>query len=36
MEIESVLRALAQLPQLDLAYGEETEAKLPAVAGGLS
>ena len=36
LEIESVLRALAQLPQLDLAYGEETEAQLPAVAGGLS
>lgn len=36
LEIESILRELAQLPQLDLAYGEETEAKLPEVAGGLS
>jgi len=36
LEMESVLRKLVQLPQLDLAYGEETEARLPEVAGGLS
>ena len=36
LEIESILRELAKLPQLDLAYGEETEAKLPEVVGGLS
>lgn len=36
LQVDSILRALAQLPQLDLVYGEETEAKLPEVAGGLS
>lgn len=36
LQIESILRELAQLPPLDLAYGEEIEAKLPEVAGGLS
>ncbi len=36
LELEPILRTLAQLPQLDLAYGEETQAKLPEVVGGLS
>jgi hypothetical protein len=36
LELEPILRGLAQLPQLDLAYGEETAAKLPEVVGGLS
>ncbi len=35
-ELEPILRRLAQLPPLDLAYGEETEAKLPEIVGGLS
>jgi hypothetical protein len=36
LELEPILAALAQRPQLDLGYDEETEAKLPEVAGGLS
>ncbi len=36
LELEPILRALAQLPQLDLAYNEEIEEKLPEVVGGLS
>jgi hypothetical protein len=36
VDIEPVLQGLAQLPPLDLAYGEETPAKLPEVYGGLS
>jgi hypothetical protein len=36
LEMEPILRELAKLPQLDLAYGEETEARLHEVAGGLS
>lgn len=36
IELEPILQGLAQLPPLDLAYGEETPAKLPAVVGGLS
>lgn len=36
IELEPILQALTQLPQLDLAYGEEIEAKLPDVVGGLS
>jgi hypothetical protein len=36
IELEPILQGLAGLPQIDLAYGEETEAKLPEVAGGLS
>jgi hypothetical protein len=35
IELEPILQALTQLPQLDLAYGEEIEAKLPDVVGGL-
>lgn len=36
LEIESILRELTRLPQLDLGYSEETEAQLPEVMGGLS
>ncbi|MDB6092013.1 MAG: hypothetical protein JWN85_4797 [Gammaproteobacteria bacterium] len=36
IELEPILQGLAQLPPLDLAYGEETPAKLPEVIGGLS
>jgi hypothetical protein len=36
VELEPVLQGLAELPPLDLAYGEETPAKLPGVIGGLS
>jgi len=36
LELEPVLRQLAGLPALDLAYGEETEAELPHIVGGLS
>jgi hypothetical protein len=36
VELEPVLQGLAELPPLDLAYGEETPAKLPGVVGGLS
>jgi hypothetical protein len=36
IELEPILHQLAQLPQLDLAYDEETGAKLPEVMGGLS
>lgn len=36
IELQPILDALAARPPLDLAYGEETTAQLPAVAGGLS
>jgi hypothetical protein len=36
IELEPILRGLVGLPQLDLAYGEETVRRLPEVAGGLS
>lgn len=36
IELHPILEALTQLPPLDLAYGEETAAKLPDVIGGLS
>jgi hypothetical protein len=36
IDLEPVLQGLAALPPLDLAYGEETPAKLPGVVGGLS
>jgi uncharacterized protein DUF1931 len=36
VELQPILDNLAGRPQLDLAYGEETESRLPAVAGGLS
>ncbi len=36
VELEPILQGLAQLPVLDLAYGEDTPAELPAVVGGLS
>jgi hypothetical protein len=36
LELEPILQGLAQLPALDLAYGEDTPAELPAVVGGLS
>jgi hypothetical protein len=36
IELEPILQGLAQLPQLDMAYGEETVARLPEIYGGLS
>ena len=36
VELEPILQSLAQLPVLDLAYGDDTPAELPAVVGGLS
>ena len=36
VELEPILQGLAQLPVLDLAYGEDTPAERPAVVGGLS
>lgn len=36
VQLEPVLQEMRQLPQLDLAYGEETEARLPEIMGGLS
>ncbi|MFF0771132.1 DUF1931 family protein [Nonomuraea wenchangensis] len=36
LDLSSILADLAALPPLDLSLGEETEARLPAVAGGLS
>jgi len=36
LELEPILRQLAQLPALDLAYGEDLQAELPDVVGGLS
>ncbi|MEV6036851.1 DUF1931 family protein [Nonomuraea sp. NPDC052116] len=36
LDLASILADLAALPPLDLSLGEEAEARLPAVAGGLS
>jgi hypothetical protein len=36
VELRSILDQLAALPPLDLAYSEETEARLPGLVGGLS
>ena len=36
IELQPILDHLAARPPLDLAYGEETEARLPAIAGGIS
>jgi hypothetical protein len=36
VELRPILEQLAALPPLDLAYSEETEARLPGIAGGLS
>ena len=36
LDVASILRQLTKLPQLDLAYSEETTAKLPEIMGGLS
>jgi hypothetical protein len=36
VELRPILEQLAALPPLDLAYSEETEARLPELVGGLS
>jgi hypothetical protein len=36
LDLASILRQLTKLPQLDLAYSEETTDKLPEIMGGLS
>lgn len=36
VELRPILEQLATLPPLDLAYSEETEARLPGIVGGLS
>jgi hypothetical protein len=36
IELQPILQGLAQLPQMDMAYGEETVARLPEIIGGLS
>jgi Domain of unknown function (DUF1931) len=36
IELKPILDRLAALPPLDLAYSEETEARLPEIAGGIS
>ena len=36
IELQPILEHLAARPPLDLAYGEETEARLPTIAGGIS
>jgi hypothetical protein len=36
IELRSILDHLASSPPLDLAYSEETEARLPEIAGGIS
>src|SRR6202011_2199232 len=36
IELQPILDHLAALPPLDLAYSTETEARLPAIAGGIS
>jgi hypothetical protein len=36
IELQPILDQLSARPPLDLAYGAETEARLPSVAGGLS
>jgi Domain of unknown function (DUF1931) len=34
--LQPILEQMVALPTLDLTYSEETEAKLPQIAGGLS
>ena len=36
IELQPILDRLAARPPLDLAYSEETEARLPSIAGGIS
>jgi hypothetical protein len=36
IELKPILEQLTRLPQLDLEYSDETEARLPEIAGGLS
>lgn len=36
IKLKPILDSLAALPPLDLAYSEETEARLPEIAGGIS
>jgi hypothetical protein len=36
VELRPILEQLANLPPLDLAYSDETEARLPGIVGGLS
>jgi hypothetical protein len=36
LELASILTALAARPQMDVSIGDETEARLPEVAGGVS
>jgi hypothetical protein len=36
VQLDPILHQLRQLPQLDLAYDEETEEKIPEIMGGLS
>jgi hypothetical protein len=36
VELQAILDQLARHPPLDAAYGEETSARLPGIAGGLS
>jgi hypothetical protein len=36
IELQPILEQLTKFPVLDLAYGDETTAKLPEIAGGLS
>src|SRR3954464_95358 len=36
IELEPILEQLATFPLLDLAYSDQTEARLPEIAGGLS
>jgi hypothetical protein len=36
VELRPILEQLTNLPPLDLAYSEETEARLPGIVGGLS
>ena len=36
LSVEPILEALAQLPQLDLGYGETTRQSLPGIIGGLT
>ena len=36
IELQPILDHFAARPPLDLAYGEEAEARLPAIAGGIS
>jgi hypothetical protein len=36
IELEPILERLATRPQLDAAIGQETEARLPLIAGGVA